>query len=136
MQNMSRHKANKHNMGERKIPNDGKRDKWGRVVRMCGIEGCSYKTGRTQSMDKHKARMHNIGEYVIKILNDGKERNKWGRIVRVCGIDGCSFKTGHSTAMKNHKARESTISAKIMFGRYLMMERRGTSGVKLSGCAG
>ena len=63
------------------------RDKWGKIIRVCGIEGCSYKTGEATTMSRHKAAKHGIGEYVRKIPNDGKERDKCGNLIRVCGID-------------------------------------------------
>ena len=79
---MNAYKAKKHGMGEylRKIPDDGKeRDKQSKLVRLCKIYGCPYKTGIMKPMTGHKADKHNIDErYVIKIPNDGKERNKQG----------------------------------------------------------
>ena len=53
---------------------------------MCGIDGCSYKTGHTGNMTQHKTRKHAIGEYVTKMPNDGKERDKAGKLISACGI--------------------------------------------------
>ena len=36
------------------------RDKWGYIIRACGIAGCQYKTGYTSSMKNHKAAKHGI----------------------------------------------------------------------------
>ena len=51
------------------------RDKWGNIIRICRIDGCSYKTGNMWNMKQHKTRKHNIGENMTKIPNDGKERD-------------------------------------------------------------
>mmetsp|Transcript_14090 Transcript_14090/g.28763 ORF Transcript_14090/g.28763 Transcript_14090/m.28763 type:complete len:102 (+) Transcript_14090:231-536(+) len=40
---------------------DGKeRDKRGQIIKVCGIDGCTYKTGITANMKNHKAAKHNI----------------------------------------------------------------------------
>jgi len=86
---------------------DGKeRDKWSKIVRLCGIAGCTYKTGQTTTMKRHKVAKHGI-EAVWK-NDDGKERDKLGRIIKVCGIAGCTYKTG-TTHMKRHKASKHGI---------------------------
>ena len=69
---------------------------------MCGIAGCTFKTGETGNMKRHKATKHGI-EVVWK-NDDGKERDKFGQIVRVCGIGGCTFKTGSLGNLNRHKA--------------------------------
>ena len=89
--------------------NDGKeRDKQGRIVKVCGIDGCTYKTGRTTNMKSHKASKH--GMEGLWDNDDGKERDKQGRIIRVCGIDGCTYKTGYMVHMKQHKASKHVLS--------------------------
>ena len=46
---------------------DGKeRDKRGNIIKVCGIAGCTYKTGNATHMKKHKASKHN---YVINKIN-------------------------------------------------------------------
>ena len=41
--------------------NDGReRNKHGHLVRMCGVNGCTFKTGGTTHMKKHKASKHGI----------------------------------------------------------------------------
>mmetsp|Transcript_14079 Transcript_14079/g.28750 ORF Transcript_14079/g.28750 Transcript_14079/m.28750 type:complete len:129 (+) Transcript_14079:231-617(+) len=89
---------------------DGKeRDKRGQIIKVCGIDGCTYKTGITTHMKKHKASKHGI-EAVWK-NDDGKERDKRGSIIRMCGISGCTYKTENSTNLKNHKASKHGIEA-------------------------
>ena len=85
------------------------RDKWGKIIRMCGIDGCTYKTGITWQMKRHKVSKHGIE--AVRNTDDGKERDKWGYIIKVCGIAGCTFKTGHTTLMKQHKASKHGIEA-------------------------
>ena len=36
------------------------RDKWGKVIRTCGIAGCQYETSTTTSLKRHKAAKHGI----------------------------------------------------------------------------
>ena len=70
---MAMYKTSKHSIGShvRKIPNDGKeRDRGDEMIRTCGVDGYSFKTGSTTSMWNHKAAKHNIGKY--KIPDDGK----------------------------------------------------------------
>eukprot|EP00518_Triparma_eleuthera_P023343 CAMPEP_0197548268 /NCGR_PEP_ID=MMETSP1320-20131121/2436_1 /TAXON_ID=91990 /ORGANISM="Bolidomonas sp., Strain RCC2347" /LENGTH=87 /DNA_ID=CAMNT_0043108253 /DNA_START=120 /DNA_END=380 /DNA_ORIENTATION=+ len=87
---MTQHKASKHGIEAVGKNDDGKeRDKRGQITRVCGIAGCTFKTGNSRDMKKHKASKHGI-EIVWK-NNDGKERNKWGQIIKVCGIAGCTF---------------------------------------------
>ena len=93
-------------VGDKRKRGEEERDKHGRIVRECGIDGCSHKTLNKGHMRHHKAKEHKIGEYVGKIPDDGKERDKWGNIIRTCGVDGCAYKTGDKTDMKKHKARK------------------------------
>ena len=58
---MKRHKQSKHGIETVWKNDDGKeRDKFGRIVRTCGIAGCTYKTGYMTDMKKHKANKHDI----------------------------------------------------------------------------
>ena len=61
---------------------------------MCGIDGCTYKTGNTGHMKRHKGAKHNV---VQVWKDDGKERDKQGQVLRACGIGGCTYRTGHTT---------------------------------------
>ena len=36
------------------------RDKWGKVIKMCGIVGCQYKTGKPDQLKSHRAVKHGI----------------------------------------------------------------------------
>ena len=85
------------------------RDKRDVIIRMCGVDGCSYKTAHTVSIANHKASKHNI-EFVRKIPNDGKQRDKWGRIIRACGINRCSYKTELMNHMGTQKAAKYGIN--------------------------
>ena len=98
---MKNHKATKHGIEAVWKNDDGKeRDKQGKIIRACGIAGCTYK-GHTTNMKTHKATKHGI-EVVWK-NDDGKERDKQGQIIKVCGINGCTYKTRHTSTMKKHK---------------------------------
>ena len=36
------------------------RNKWGGIIRTCGIDGCEYKIGNPNHMKSHKAAKHNV----------------------------------------------------------------------------
>ena len=61
---MHNHKVSNHNIEYvRKAPDDGKeRDRRGNIVRVCGVDGCSYKTGNMTNMGNDKAAKHGIGQ--------------------------------------------------------------------------
>ena len=105
---MKQHKAYKHGIEAVWKNDDGnERDKWGTIIKVCGIAGCTFKTSHTTHMKNHKASKHGV-EAVWK--NDGgKERDKRDQIVKVCGIAGCTYKTGYATDMKKHKASKHNI---------------------------
>ena len=37
------------------------RDKWGKIIKTCGINGCTHRTGNSTNMKVHKANSHGIG---------------------------------------------------------------------------
>ena len=60
--------AGKNIIGEKrkreKMPkkNDNvERDKWGKIIKTCGINGCTHRTGNSTNMKVHKANNHGIG---------------------------------------------------------------------------
>ena len=56
------------------------RDKFGQIIRMCGVDGCTYKTGHTYGMKVHKASKHNIDV-----------------VWHFCGEPGCEYKAKHGS---------------------------------------
>jgi len=83
------------------------RDKWGGVIRMCGIDGCMYKSGVASHMERHRVSKHGFQANWHK-SEDGKERDKWGNVLTMCMVNGCTFK-GTATVMKAHKAGKHNI---------------------------
>ena len=62
------------------------RDKQGKIIRMCGIDGCEHKNGDTTKMKKHKASKHGINMVWFS-----------------CGEDNCDYKAKHKYTSKRHK---------------------------------
>ena len=57
---IKRHKASKHGIEVVWKNDDGKeRNKWGNIIKECGIDGCTYKTGLSTDMKRHKVSKHN-----------------------------------------------------------------------------
>ena len=50
--------------GRERLPAPLKRDKRGKIIRMCGVDGCLFKTRTSSHMSYHKAIKHNIGENI------------------------------------------------------------------------
>ncbi|GMI07494.1 hypothetical protein TrVE_jg8433 [Triparma verrucosa] len=48
------------------------RDKWGAIIRTCGIAGCQYKTGKMSDMKNHKAAKHGIDVVWFSCDQDGR----------------------------------------------------------------
>ncbi|GMH78356.1 hypothetical protein TrLO_g9995, partial [Triparma laevis f. longispina] len=70
------------------------RDKTGRnIIRMCGLPGCQYKTGYTNTMKKHKAAKHGINVVWFS-----------------CDQDNCEYKTKEAGKLKQHKREIHNIS--------------------------
>ncbi|GMH89722.1 hypothetical protein TrST_g9846 [Triparma strigata] len=82
------------------------RDKWGKVIRTCGIAGCQYR-GRSSYMKTHKAAKHGIDvvwfscdqdrcEYKAKEAGDLKRHKQMIHDIDVrwhhCDQDGCDYK--------------------------------------------
>ena len=110
---------------------DGReRDKAGRIVTKCGIEGCPCKgnttTLKTQRQQKHDTEVKWKSE-------DGKESDRFGKIIRTCEIGGCAFRVGNTSNMRMHKARNQGIAIVVekdddiesdTFGQMIRCERR------------
>ena len=93
------------------------RDKRGKVIRMCGIAGCQYKSGGT--IDKnHKAAKHGIDvvwfscdqvgcDYKAKEAGNLKKHKANVHDIDVdwfpCDQDGCDYKAKQTSHLKKHK---------------------------------
>lgn len=62
------------------------RDKRGNIMKMCGVDGCEYKTGHVQTLKNHKAAKHGIGVVWFS-----------------CGLDNCEYKAKQAISIKKHK---------------------------------
>eukprot|EP00519_Triparma_laevis_P001665 CAMPEP_0182509484 /NCGR_PEP_ID=MMETSP1321-20130603/26924_1 /TAXON_ID=91990 /ORGANISM="Bolidomonas sp., Strain RCC1657" /LENGTH=280 /DNA_ID=CAMNT_0024715765 /DNA_START=120 /DNA_END=958 /DNA_ORIENTATION=+ len=86
------------------------RDKGKRIIKLCGINGCQYKTGVSTNMRGHKHSIHKIPkELVPENARLKGDRDKYG-IIKTCNVDGCGYRSGHSQSMKNHKAGKHGIN--------------------------
>ena len=103
------------------------RDKWGNIIRVCGIAGCQYKTGQTTSMKHHKAAKHGIDviwfscdqdgcDYMAKAANDLKRHKQRVHNIDVqwhhCDQDDCDYKAKQACHLKQHKASVHDIDAR------------------------
>ncbi|GMH72678.1 hypothetical protein TrST_g12103 [Triparma strigata] len=94
------------------------RDKWGNIIRTCGIAGCQYKTGNTTNMKNHKAAKHGIDvvwfscdqdgcDYKVKQAGDLKKHKANFHDIDVnwhhCDQDGCDYKAKLAGTLKQHK---------------------------------
>ncbi|GMH55563.1 hypothetical protein TrST_g6466 [Triparma strigata] len=101
------------------------RDKWGKIIRTCGIAGCQYKTSGTTAMKQHKAAKHGID--VVWFSCDGCEyKAKIGRSLKIhkanvhnidvrwhhCDQDGCDYKAKQAVNLKRHKQHVHDIDVR------------------------
>jgi len=93
------------------------RDNKGRIVKVCGINGCIFK-GHSIDINYHRQEGHGVD-----VFGDGKERDRWGRIIKVCGVDGCEYRTGDS--MKNHKVSKHGIGIGVPSHRIVSCDELG-----------
>ena len=70
------------------------RDKWGNIVRTCGIVGCQYRGG-SSNMKAHKAARHGIDVVWFS-----------------CDQDGCNFKAKRADHLKGHKQNVHDIDVR------------------------
>ncbi|GMH47578.1 hypothetical protein TrLO_g8197 [Triparma laevis f. longispina] len=62
------------------------RDKWGKIIRTCGVACCPYKTGKPDQLKNHKAAKHGINVVWCS-----------------CDQDNCDYKAKQASSVKNHK---------------------------------
>ena len=70
------------------------RDKWGYIIRTCGIAGCQYR-GRSTDMKNHKAAKHGIDVVWFS-----------------CDQDGCDYKAKRADVLKQHKQHVHDIDVR------------------------
>ncbi|GMI15856.1 hypothetical protein TrLO_g12083 [Triparma laevis f. longispina] len=94
-------------------------DKWGRIIRTCGIVGCQYKAGQTANMNKHKAAKHGINvvwfscdqdncDYKIKDASNLKRRKQQIHNIGVVWHqrDSCDYRAKQANHLKQHIRRK------------------------------
>ncbi|GMI06220.1 hypothetical protein TrVE_jg10105 [Triparma verrucosa] len=104
------------------------RDKWGKIIRPCGVGECTYKSSNTTCMKNHRESKHGVeppsrdslapqGQQQSRMGANhwrwmpGVERDRGGKIIRKCGIDGCSY-MARATNMKSHQATRHDVNVK------------------------
>ncbi|GMH99959.1 hypothetical protein TrVE_jg4696 [Triparma verrucosa] len=102
------------------------RNKWGGIIRTCGIDGCEYKIGNPNHMKSHKAAKHNVNvrwfscdqagcDYKAKQASNlkGHKATKHGInvIMHKCTVPGCNYEAKEAGKVKRHKADKHGINA-------------------------
>ncbi|GMH57566.1 hypothetical protein TrST_g3971 [Triparma strigata] len=94
------------------------RNKHGKIVRTCGINGCTFKAAYTTQMRNHKASKHNIDvrwfrcqeagcDYKAKYAGHVKRHKQSAHNINVvwhhCKEDDCAYKAKDAGNLKKHK---------------------------------